>query len=363
MVCPVILAIALKKVDLKSEEHGTAAPITMLVAAAVALIFGTAPFLALCFSRRFFNGERRLPTNATNVLVPLSSVCLIGLASWIIHLILSERWAIVFPAFGVVLGLCVLIRTVVYCRAPVGPVDDDALDGRLEKSLEFLAGVTALLFLGLEGLALEAQVPQGGQHRLAAPLGASFVACVFGVLLVLLDMIPPLLRPITVSSLAVMFDVVMALAVTAVMWSIMHEILDEQRALLALLLPPFLIFMVWVYDATLGLRSGGVGEDEKPASLELAKVTFTGFLAVSVPVIRTGSLCSSTDWFLIFAASAIVSGFAWRLLTHYEMGKTANFASLCTHICVAIATVPFTAMAVYALQRKDTPDAKAPVPM
>uniref|UniRef100_A0A0E0JI62 Uncharacterized protein n=1 Tax=Oryza punctata TaxID=4537 RepID=A0A0E0JI62_ORYPU len=268
-----------------------------------------------------------------------------------------------FPAIGGVFVLCILVRTVTYCRcrARVDPVDDGELDRKLDNSLEFLAGVTALLFLGLEGLALEGQSngAQGGQHRLAVPLGVSFVACVFGVSLMLVETIPPLpdaqahgndvgVHVVIVSNLTVVFDTVMALAVSAVMWSIMHAIV-ELRALL-LLLPLFLILLVRAYDAAVGAgRGGGGGGDEKPASLELAKVTFTGFLAVSIPSVRTGSLCSSTDWFLIFAASAIVSGFAWRLLTHAKMGTTANFPSFCTHFCIAIATVPFTVMAVKAL--------------
>lgn len=340
MVCPVLLAIALKKVDLKSQEHGPAIPIAMLVMAAITLISGTFPFLALCFSKRFVaNGAWRLPTTATNCLAPFSCACLIVLACWVIRLILSERWANVFPAIGSVLVLCILVRTVVYCRARVDPVDDGELDGKLDNSLEFLAGVTALLFLGLEGLALEGQSnggQGGGQHRLAAPLGVSFVACVFGVSLMLVETIPPLpdeeahgndvgVHVVIVSNLTVIFDIVMALAVSAVMWSIMHAIV-ELRALL-LVLPLFLILLVRAYDVVVGAGGGGGvgvgvggGEDEKPASMELTKVTFTGFLAVSIPAVRTGSLCSSTDWFLIFAASAIVSGFAWRLLTHAKMG-------------------------------------------
>lgn len=43
-VCPVILAIALNKVDLKKEEHGRhAVPIAMLIVAAVTLTSGTVP--------------------------------------------------------------------------------------------------------------------------------------------------------------------------------------------------------------------------------------------------------------------------------------------------------------------------------
>lgn len=44
MVCPVILAIALNKVDLKKEEHRRrAVPVAMLLVAAVTLTSGTLP--------------------------------------------------------------------------------------------------------------------------------------------------------------------------------------------------------------------------------------------------------------------------------------------------------------------------------
>ncbi|KAF0920694.1 hypothetical protein E2562_036400 [Oryza meyeriana var. granulata] len=373
MVCPVLLAIALKKVDLRSQEHGPAVPTAMLVMAAITLISGTVPFLALCFSKSFFNGAWRLPATATYCLAPFSCACLIGLACWIIRLILSERWAYAFPAMGAVFFLCIVIRSVSYCLArgdPVNLVPADALpvsardalqkamEGKLDDSLEFLAAVTALLFLGLEGLALEGQI-NGGQRRLAAPMGICFFACLFGVCFMLVDTIPPPppstkdtgCRANIVRNLTVICEIFMAFAIAAVMMSIMVVLVQ----LMALLLfsPLFLILLVHAFDVAVHGGGGGGGQDAKPASMELSKVTFTGFLAVSIPAIKNGSPSMSTEWFLIFAASAIVSGFAWRLLTHAKMGATANFASFCTHFCIAISTVPFTVMAVKALQKND----------
>lgn len=105
--------------------------------------------------------------------------------------------------------------------------------------------------------------------------------------------------------------------------------------------------------------SGGSSHDEypKPASLELTKVTFAGFLAVSIPVIGNGSLSTSADLFLTCAASAVASGLVWRFLTHDNVSlipqraveRAAHVASFCAHLLIVIATVPFTIMAANAL--------------
>ncbi|XP_052136319.1 uncharacterized protein LOC127754778 [Oryza glaberrima] len=377
MVCPVLLAVALKKVDLKSQEHGRAVLIFMLVMAAFTLAFGTVPYLALSFSKRFSDHRWRLPAKATTLLAPSSCACLVGLACWIIHLILSARWAYAFPAMGAVFGLCIVVRTVSYCcRARGDPANlvaaderelpitrtalEDAmeLERKLDESLELLAGVTALLFLALEGLALEGQI-NGGQRRLGAPMGVCFFACLFGVCFMLVEIIPPPTpsrndtgcRASIVRNLAEICDAFMALAIGAVMLSIMIVLVK----LLALLLlsPLFLMLLVHAFDVAVGRDGGrdGDGDNVKPASLEVSKVTFTGFLTVAISARTTsrGPLSTSTEWFLIFAASAIVSGFAWRLLTHAKVGKSANVASFSTHLCIVLATVPFTVMAGQAL--------------
>uniref|UniRef100_A0A0E0JI63 Uncharacterized protein n=1 Tax=Oryza punctata TaxID=4537 RepID=A0A0E0JI63_ORYPU len=381
MVCPVLLAVALKKVDLKRQEHGRAVPIFMLVMAAFTLASGTVPFLALSFSKRFSDHHKwRLPAKATTWLAPSSCACLVSLACWIIHLILSARWAYAFPAIGGVFGLCIVFRSVSYCRArgdpanlihpgDVLPTTDElsdrkrrealqkAMEGKLDESLEFMAGVTALLFLGLEGLALEGQI-NGGQRRLAAPMGLCFFACLLGVFFMLLQTIPP--RPPSATDTSCRANIVrnlpaicglfMACAIAGVMLSIL--IVLVKLLALMLLSPLFLILLVHAFDLAFpgGSSSGGEG-DVKPASLELSKVAFTGFLTVSVSARPTsrGSLSTSTEWFLIFAASAIVSAFAWRLLTHAKVERSTNVASFCTHLCIVLATVPFTVMAGQAL--------------
>uniref|UniRef100_A0A0D9V0M2 Uncharacterized protein n=1 Tax=Leersia perrieri TaxID=77586 RepID=A0A0D9V0M2_9ORYZ len=373
MVCPVLLAIVLEKVKLKSVEHGRAIPILMLVVAAFTLTSGTIPFIALSFSKRFSARARRLPTKITTCSAPVSCVCLVGLACWIVKLILIQRWAYAFPAFGIVFFLSIVIRSVMYyvergdpsnlVAADELPVNDEIaarrqiadVEEKLDKSLELLAGVTAMLFLGMEGLALEGQT-NGGQGRLAAPIGICFFACLFGVCFMLLETIPPPppgrndtgCRATIVRNLTEFCDVFMALAIGAVMLTIMIVLVK----LLALLLlsPVLMVFLVHVFDIAVGGGGGGGNPPNvRPASLELSKVTFTGFLAVSIPAISRRSLSKSTECFLILAASAIVSGIAWRLLTHTKKGTSANVASFCTHLCIAVATVPFTVMAGEAL--------------
>ncbi|NP_001131593.1 uncharacterized protein LOC100192940 [Zea mays] len=375
MVCPVLLAIALKKVDLKSEEHGGAVPTTMLVVAAVTLVAGICPYLVCCLSKRFFNNNGSSsgsPHAATMLLAPLSSTCLVALACWIVHLIL-DSWA--FPAVGALVGLCSAIRTVMHftTRAGQGDAEMEYCD-RLESSLDFLVGITALLFLGLEGLALEGQI-NSSSGRLTTPIGTSFVVCVFAASLMLVETMPPrrLVRYLTET-----IDILTGFAVSLAMFFIMYPLMGL-RALL-LLAAPFLILMAYVFYVAIGKddgnnnhqvasangdeessgvsssrRSGAAADgDNKPASLELTKVTFAGFLAVSIPSISKGSVTIYSECFLHLAAAAVVSGLVWRLLTHYKKSQTtvatvADIASFCTHLCVAVAVIPFTIMAGNAL--------------
>lgn len=93
----------------------------------------------------------------------------------------------------------------------------------------------------------------------------------------------------------------------------------------------------------------------KPASLELTKVTFTGFLTVSVPAFSSSSISGYAHGFILLTAAAVISGLGWRLLTHRmvpsrAMVAAANVASLCAHLCVAAAVIPFATMAVKSLK-------------
>ena len=350
MVCPVLLAITLKKVDLNSKEHGRAIPITMLVVATITLTAGICPFLVCCLSKRISRGSSSSPHKLTKLLAPLSSTLLVALACWIIYLIL-DSWA--YPVIGAVIGLCTIIRTIKYFRTSMGDpptataaaptataATDEEYSNKLEKSLDFLAGITALLFLGLEGLAMEGQInsTKAVQDRLTTPIGTSFFVCVIDACLMLVETMPP--HSIT-SNLTEIFDVLTVFSVSMVIFFIMYSLM-KLRALL-LIAAPFLILLMHVYHVAISgsngtdtdgahanqdEESGGrtsssnSNEEQNPVSLELSKVTFTGFLALSIPSISNDSLDMGTECFLHLAASAIVSGLIWRLLTHYKSHTT-----------------------------------------
>lgn len=53
----------------------------------------------------------------TTLLAPFSCACLVALACWFTHLILSECWAYTFPAIGAVFVLCIATRSVSYWLA------------------------------------------------------------------------------------------------------------------------------------------------------------------------------------------------------------------------------------------------------
>ena len=258
MVCPVLLAITLKKVDLNSKEHGRAIPITMLVVATVTLTAGICPFLVCCFSKRFSRGSSSSPHKLTKLLAPLSSTLLVALACWIIYLIL-DSWA--YPVIGAVIGLCSIIRTIKYFRTSMGDAAaaaaaaDEEYNNKLEKSLDFLAGMTALLFLGLEGLALEGQInsTEEVQDRLTTPIGTSFFVCVIDACLMLVETMPP--HSIT-SNLTEIFDVLTVFSVSMVIFFIMYSLM-KLRALL-LIAAPFLILLMHVYHVAI---SGSNGTD------------------------------------------------------------------------------------------------------
>lgn len=100
-------------------------------------------------------------------------------------------------------------------------------------------------------------------------------------------------------------------------------------------------------------------EQVKPASMELTKVTFTGFLAVSVPSFGSKSLSSYSHAFILLTAAAVITGIFWRLLTHITpstigmhkaVKRTVNVASVGAHVCIAAAVIPFTVMAFHALK-------------
>jgi hypothetical protein len=140
-----------------------------------------------------------------------------------------------------------------------------------------------------------------------------------------------------------------------------------------LMAPGFLIFLRYVvYVAVRSYNdappnNNQENQDEPPASLELIKVTFVGFLAVSIPSISDGSVDRCTECFIHLVAAAIVSGLMWRVLTHLKTAdgipKTVvNLASILTHFCIVIAVIPFAIMAGKAVPPSSPEPSPAPAP-
>lgn len=347
MVSPVILAIALDKVNLKSEEHGVVIPIIMLVVSAITLIAGICPFL-IC---RLHGGRAGSPHVVIKCLAPVSGACLVALACWI-HFTIFHSW--MYPAIGAAIGICLLFPTVKHCCGNIAAGNNEEQQySKLENSLEFAADVTALLFVGLEGLALEGQINRNTKTRgrLTKPLGASFFACIFGACLMLLETTPLLIRDhnIMIKKMIKVVDILMTLAISLVMFFITQELTKIPAWLV--FVPSFLGLLVLAFHYVVASNAPNA-EICKPASLELSKIIFTGFLAVSIPSISKDSHNNSTRWFIVFAAAAILSGLVWRLMTHYDSvnyKKAASVASFCTHLLTVVAAIPFTVMAGNAL--------------
>uniref|UniRef100_A0A453MII2 Uncharacterized protein n=1 Tax=Aegilops tauschii subsp. strangulata TaxID=200361 RepID=A0A453MII2_AEGTS len=360
MVCPVLLALSLDKVDLK--VYGRPAFFAMLAMAGITLITAICPLLVCCFSKRFPNMGNIEPAPVTAGLATLSSSCLLILACFIAQLVVSKQ---VLIAVGVLCGAFILVRAVSYCLGGNGDPYSLDLHKVLDESHEFLTGVTGIIFLGLEGLALEGHENQMVQK--AGPVGTiSFIVCALGVCMMYLEMIPPLYFEERgegeIVCLTLMLDSIMAGGTFTVLMVVMFKLMGPPA--LMLFAPPVLIIVELAYQIAVDRRSlladqaPGAVQASTTASLELTRVTFTGFLAVSITAIRNTSPSMLTSCFLLFAASAIVFGLSWRLLSQTQItnrlahralsdlvASSADLASLCTHFCIVITTILFLAMA------------------
>ncbi|VAI40359.1 unnamed protein product [Triticum turgidum subsp. durum] len=358
MVCPVLLAVTLDKVDLK--VYGRSTFFAMLAMAGITLISGICPLLVCCFSKRFPNMGNIKPAPVTTILVTLSSSCLLILACFIAQLVVSKQVLIVV---GALCGAFVLARTVIYYIGGDGKTHSPEL--HKDESHEFLTGVTAILFLGLEGLALEGHENQMVQK--AGPVGTiSFIVCALGVCMMYLEMIPPsrLKELGGIVCFTLTLDSIMAGGTFTVLMVVMFKFMGPPS--LVLFAPPVLIIVELVYQVTVDgrttlpiIHADGVNPASTPASLEMTRVTFIGFLVVSITAIRNPSPSMLTSCFLLFAASAIVFGLSWRLLSQTQItnrlaqnhaspdivASSADLASLCTHFCIVITMILFLAMA------------------
>lgn len=369
MICPVLLALALNIVDLNGKAYGHRVPIAMITMAGFTLITGIGPLLVCCFSEGFPGwGVGLAPI--TTILATLSSCSLVVLACLIAQSVVSKS---IFITVGVICGILVLVRTVCYYV-----YDTRNNDGReytmdmhnvLDESHEFLIGVTGILFLGFEGLALDGHGQTG--HKSGELMGyISFIVCTFGVCLMFLEMTPPQWFAVhkhgtyeeridgeqQIVCLTLILDCIMAVGIFVLLLVVMLMLMPLEVALWVLLPPAVSFGQLLVLVVLRGNTE--VEQESRPASLELTKVTFTGFLAVSITTISTASSSKLTELFLLLSSMAIGFGLSWRLLSQANIRKglsscvssahlasAAKVASFCTHLCIVIATILFVVMA------------------
>ncbi|KAM0901515.1 hypothetical protein ACQ4PT_019923 [Festuca glaucescens] len=406
MVCPMLLTLSLKK------DKEPVLPMPILAVAGATVVTGICPLLACCISKTeiFRTIGVRWPSVTRGLAATISSACLLVLACWIALRLVSKNFVMLA---GFLSGVCLLIRAVSYWTRSAenrglpeikggGAVADEEeekeLRSMVDKSHEFLSGVTGILFLGLGGLALEGLLSthNGAGDALRPHMTISLFVCAFGVTLMFVQMIPP--RAAAKKAGVVYFtDVTVAVGTAALLVKIMVKLMGVMGLLF--LVFPVIIFVQLMYTVKInawrsaaqgqqqGARENGEkhptasphvpipvaggdsnggdnqGEESKPAPMGLTKVTLTGFLAVSVKAISGGKPSEWTVCFLLFAAAAIASGVSWRLLTHTHnksrvggkaaVDEAANVASFCTHLCVAVATVLFAVMAFKAGSAKE----------
>ncbi|XP_044974331.1 uncharacterized protein LOC123442379 isoform X1 [Hordeum vulgare subsp. vulgare] len=376
MICPVLLALALNIVDLNDKMYIHGLSIAMITMAGLTLITGITPLLVCCFSEGFpGSGVRHAP--ATTILATLSSCCLVVLACLIAQSIVSKP---IFITVGVICGILVLLRTTCYYMYYTQNNDGRAytidMHNVLDESYEFLTGVTGILFLGFEGLALDGHVHTMGQKNGELVGYMTFIVCTFGVCLMFLEMTPPSCFAVDrhgsleerrvgeeqIVCLTLILDCIMAVGIFVLLLVVMLKLTPFEVALWVLL-PPVISF--GQLPVLVALRGNtGVEQESRPASLELTKVTFTGFLAVSITTISTAGTASSrklSGMFLLLSSMAIGFGLSWRLLSQANIRRglascvpsvhvvsAAKIASFCTHLCILIATFLFVVMAANA---------------
>lgn len=377
MVCPVLLAVSLKKADLKSNGNRSLVGGGISPLAAITLEAGLLAILFLGINDSL-PASHSLLLRASKLLVHLCALLLMALAFVILLLLNMDRH--MYCLACLVLAPLVPLTLFRCYRGARDGGDDHAAGGgdaaaALEDSVNFSAAVTTLLFLGLEGLALEGQSSaacRGMERLFTASLGVTYLTCALGVFVMLVGTVPdPAMastddqgdRSAKVCHVAKLLNVALSVAFAVVVVLITAAPLREQAWLV--FVPLILSFVTWMYRALVD-GDGGVEEMKQAASLELTKVTFTGFLAVAVPTFSNTPVGISTRGFVALSAAAVMSDLGWRLLMTGRMDRTvrrmtpspamvsvANVASLCAHLCVAAAVLPFATLAVNAVSSSE----------
>lgn len=363
--------------------------IGVLLAAGATLVIGICPSLACSVTERFPTACARWPSVTRVLAATLSTACLLALACFISLAVIPNL--IVGSYVGLVV-LIFLVRLYVCCCQPARDEEENAhwqlrrsassrereakqIRTIVDKSHEFLSGVTGILFIGLEGMALEGirmafegmgsakikndmtlqglVIAHGAAGVLKLHVAISLLLCVIGVILMFIQMnLIPLHADAGTKKFVYVADLVMTIGTGVLLTTIMTALMGVKGFLFWT--SPCIIYMLVLFGADDQGEGDQEAEDKPAAPLGLTKVTFTGFFVVSIKAISGGSPSEWSQWFLLFTASAIASGVLWRLLTHAPsksiLGKkaadeAANVASFLTHFCVAVAAVLFAVRA------------------
>ncbi|CAO2208122.1 unnamed protein product [Urochloa humidicola] len=418
MVSPLLLAIVLKKTNLKGvgKYQGT-----RMLEGFVDLFQGIFPFLTAftfqmgmlpflfimvseaCASSlpyRLIYVAKRLLT-ASKMVVFFSNILLIFLGCGVLVFIHKKAWysLLVVSACFVVAAIVIILHICScwwwwYKRADNNVKGTEDYHSKLEHSLELAAGITAMMFLVLGSVVLEglfrstqllaeplipapAPSSEGPTTKepgtfLAATLFLSFFTSAFAAFLMNVWTIPLVIQengrpkldqelpttPVPAGSgdvgglnkFALGLNISLVILTVVVVVLITWEGLKIAACLI--LLPPAIPLFVLLIHCDCGDDLKGVQEETKPAPLELTKVAFTGFLALAVPGIVTSAPPGTANKFFVFcAASTVVLGLLWRLLTHENaptlaVRKAVNYSSFLVQVFLFCAGISFGKMAV-----------------
>ncbi|CAM0958801.1 unnamed protein product [Alopecurus aequalis] len=389
MVCPVFLAacVSLAKLDM-ADQPGVRDSLSIL--AGCTLASGILSLLPLILPNRFLD---KLLKGFSVVFVYLCGLLLMVLA-YLTLVLISKRYVSLWIALVIIAGFTLYWGIVTFVTLLNGQARGATVFGKyldeLENSVDFSASITFLLFLGLGGLVLGGQystvqlnLPEGDKDMLLLffhTIWLSFFICIAGVFFMLACIVPPVSRDET--ELIVWwchniqgFDCFFGCALASIVVLITIGTLRNWAVLAfggVLSLLPYIVWLFRICDSEAGdvaLDGGAEEEDVMPASLDLTKVTFTGFVAISVYTISENSPVSIheySSWFIFFTAIAVTNGLGWRLLTHQKKPSSASFtaanvASFGAHLYIVVAAIPFACMAFDAL-RKITTIAPSPTP-
>uniref|UniRef100_A0ACD5ZEF4 Uncharacterized protein n=1 Tax=Avena sativa TaxID=4498 RepID=A0ACD5ZEF4_AVESA len=383
----VLLGAALKG---KSGVTGLDIPEYTLVLAGSTVITGVCPLLACCI----FTNQRAV----SEVAALLSTAMLLSLACCIATLTVTDE--IVLAVAGLSLS-CTVLRIISYCRQeennePGHEARTKEFHAILDGSHEFLCCTTGIHFLWLGSLSLDGQFSKshGIQNDLSEAMGTvNIIVCGIGLCTMLIQMAPPLKYStmVEIAGRLFGFDTFMIFSIGTVLGAAMWKSMVFPGLLLLIvgsvvIIGPLIAVFVLVLHVSCPEEAGGgdQGNNETPklAPLGLTKLMVTGFLTISISVNSPDA--SITNWFLVFAAAAILSGLTWRLLTQAQVWKilennkfvpvsqeridktaalasSAKTACFCANTFVAIATI-LLMVEIFIVKQSTSVAALAPAP-